>query len=423
MIGLVDCNNFFVSCERVFRPELIGKPVIVLSNNDGCAVALSNEAKALGFSRGNPYFQIRAEAERCGAYVFSGNHRLYGDMSKRVFDTLHSLIDKIEVYSIDEAFFVIDKFNDNMHDYGKYIARTIRRNTGIPVSVGIAPTKTLAKIASHFAKKHPGYGGACIIDSPEKIEKALALTDIASVWGIGRRNCKKLNDHGIFTALQFARMNEARVNSLFSVTGVRTWRELNGSPCISADDISANKKTITASRTFATDISDITVLLQAISTFSAIVCRKLREQNCFALEISVFLATNRFHDREPQYYNCASLQLANPTDDTSIITRSASAILSSIYRKEFKFKRAGITLTRIAPQNAVQQSLFADHNDLARRKKLMQVIDDINASPGNHDCVHLASAGNGMTDFTRREHASRLYTTRLSDIISIHCDK
>lgn len=423
MVGLVDCNNFFVSCERVFRPELIGKPVIVLSNNDGCAVALSNEAKAIGFTRGNPYFKIKDEAQRHGAFVFSGNHKLYGDMSRRVFLTLRSLADNIEVYSIDEAFFEINDNPDSLHDHGKYIGKTIRRHTGIPVSVGIAPTKTLAKIAAAFAKKYPGYGGACVIDTPEKARKAMALTDVGKVWGVGRRNNKKLNAEGIFTALQFSLMSEPRVRSLMSVTGVRTWLELNGTPAVLHDDVELEKKSITASRSFASDVDSVAMLRQAVSAFAEIVGRKLREQNSFTRDISVFIATNRFNEYTEQYYNCATVHLSEGTCDSSIIAKLAIDALNSIYRPEYKYKRAGITISDFESAFGRQQSLFTDYVEQSRRRKLMSVMDSINASSVSYNRVHLASSGAGLSDLTRHEHASRLFSTRLSDIITINCKK
>ncbi|MDE6715651.1 MAG: Y-family DNA polymerase [Muribaculaceae bacterium] len=423
MVGLVDCNNFFVSCERVFRPELIGKPVVVLSNNDGCAVALSNEAKLLGFERGNPFFKIRDVAERNGVYVFSGNHKLYGDMSNRVILTLRSLADNVEVYSIDEAFFEINDNPQSLHEHGKYIGNTIRRNTGIPVSVGIAPTKTLAKIATSFAKKYPGYAGACVIDTPEKAEKAMALTDVRKVWGVGRRNNKKLNAEGIYTALQLSRMTEQRVRSLMSVTGVRTWLELNGVPAVMRDDIEMEKKSITASRSFASDVGDIDMLRQAVSVFAEIVGRKLRDQNAFTRDISVFIATNRFNENTEQYYNCAAVRLPESTNDTSTIAKLACDALASIYRPQYKYKRAGITISDFEVAGARQQSLFSNYEEQNRRRKLMSVMDSINASPASYNRVHLASSGAGLSDLTRREHASRLYSTRLSDIITINCKK
>ncbi|MDE5608231.1 MAG: Y-family DNA polymerase [Muribaculaceae bacterium] len=419
MIGLVDCNNFFVSCERVFRPELLDKPVVVLSNNDGCAVALSNEAKALGIRRGDPMFRFKAIADSNHVTVISGNHRLYHDMSQRVMMTLRSLADDIEIYSVDEAFIHFDIPPSALHEYGVSVARTVRRNTGIPVSVGIAPTKTLAKVAARFAKKYPGYKGACVIDTPEKVEKALSLTDIADVWGIGRRHSRRLRQLGIETALDFIRMPSARVRELFTVIGERTWLELNGTPCIADELTPPDKRTITSSRSFARDIHDFESLRQAICTFSTTIGRKLREQDSYALEIQVFVATNRFNERVPQYHNAATRRLQEPSADTPAIARAAISALRSIYREAYGIKKAGLTVTKLVSREGRQPSLFADGIDSARRDRLMAAIDAINSSPGRPDAVQIASVGSGLTDLTRREHTSRLFTTRLSDIIAV----
>lgn len=421
MYGLVDCNNFFVSCERVFRPSLIGRPVIVLSNNDGCAVALSNEAKALGFRRGDPYFKIKAQAERHGVAAFSGNHRLYGDMSARVMATLRAEVDDIEVYSIDEAFLHISSGISDLADYGRMLSRKVHRNTGIPVSIGIAPTKTLAKMASHFAKKYPGYKGACLIDNDEKRIKALELTPIGDVWGIGRRLSRRLSERGIVTALQFAGLDRERVRNNFTVTGERTWRELNGEACVPAEWTPPDKRSLTSSRSFARDIYDIELLRQAVCAFATILGRKLREQSSYALDLSVYVATNRFNEQALQYSNAASLTLHEPTADTPTLARAAMTLLKSIYRPGYGIKKAGIVINRIVSGDGRQPSLFADINDLARRDRLMAAIDSINSSPGNPDVVRLAAMGGGLGEMTRHEHASRLFTTRLSDIISINC--
>lgn len=419
MIGLVDCNNFFVSCERVFRPELIDRPVVVLSNNDGCAVALSNEAKALGIKRGDPMFRFRELAAQNGVVVFSGNHRLYGDMSHRVMLTLRSLADDIEIYSVDEAFIHIDIPSSSLTEYGRSVASTVRRNTGIPVSVGIAPTKTLAKVAARFAKKFPGYKGACVIDTDEKRLKALSMTDISDVWGIGRRSARKLRDLNILTALDFASMPRTRVRELFTVVGERTWLELNSTPCIASELTPTDKQTITSSRSFAHDIFDLQSLKQAVSSFSTIIGRKLREQNSYALEIQVFIATNRFNERAPQYFNSATRRFREPSADTPAIAHAAISALKSIYREAYGIKKAGMTVTKLVSREGRQPSLFADSIDTARRDRLMAAIDAINSSPGNPDVVRLASVGQGLGDLTRREHASRLFTTRLDDIIVV----
>lgn len=419
MYALVDCNNFFVSCERVFRPELLGKPVIVLSNNDGCAVALSNEAKALGFLRGNPYFKIKEDADRHNVYVFSGNHRLYGDMSRRVMTILRSFCDSMTIYSIDEAFLVIPPWVDDMCAYGREIVREVRKSTGIPVSMGLAPTKTLAKVAARFAKKYQGYNGVAMIDTPVKIEKALRLTDIGDVWGIGRRNSVKLRNFGVDTAWDFATMGRECVKNLFTIVGERTWRELNGEDCVPDDAPDDIRKSLTSSRSFSRDVRELSLLKQAMAGFASIVGRKLREQNAFAAEVGVYLCTNRFHEHEPQYYNSAIVKLAAPTNQTTTILEYALRLLDDIYREGFGYKKAGILITHVMARECVNRSLFDDPREEARRERLMKVVDSLNASPGNANCVRLAAMGAGFCDLTRREHASRLYTTRLSDIISI----
>lgn len=422
MIGLVDCNNFFVSCERVFRPELLGRPVIVLSNNDGCAVALSNEAKALGFKRGDPYFKIKNTIETTGAFVFSGNHRLYGDMSSRVMATLGAMADNLEIYSIDEAFLSVPDDIGDYCGYGHLLVQRVRRDTGIPVSLGIASTKTLAKIASRFAKKYPAYRGVCIIDTDEKAEKAMSLTAIEDVWGIGRRHSRRLRSMGINTALDLARTDRDVIESIFSVTGVRTWLELQGTPSIPYEFATPDKKTITSSRSFAHDIHDRKLLEQAVSSFATIAARKLRQQSCSADEVSVFIATNRFHDCAPQYFNCASCHIPDPTSDTTIIIKAALQALGRIYRPEYGYKKAGLTLTHIVPTDMVPPTLFDNREDIDRRRRLMDALDRINSSPSAHDSVRIAATGQGFADLSRREHASRLFTTRLSDIITVRTD-
>lgn len=417
MIGLVDCNNFFVSCERVFRPELIGKPVLVLSNNDGCAAALSNEAKALGYKRGDAYFKVRTEAERQGVIAFSGNHHLYGDMSRRVMTVLRSIAHDVEVYSIDEGFIHLPPGLTDYTDYGRYVARTVRHDTGIPVSVGIAPTKTLAKIASRFAKKWAGYHGACVIDSEEKRRKALALTAVEDVWGIGRAHCARLGAMGITTALQLADLGEERIRRIFSIVGVRTWQELNAIPSVPREEAVA-RQTITSSRSFAHDLYRREELHTALAALVSIAARRMRDQGGYAHDLEVFIATNRFHEHEPQYFNVGRYVPEHPTDDTPLLVKGALTALSAIFRCGYGYKRAGVTITRITPGPC--PTLFTDVADVERRHRLMRAMDRINDSPGCADAVRIASAGAGLKELTRREHQSRLFTTRLSDIITVN---
>lgn len=419
MIGLADCNNFFVSCERVFRPELLGRPVIVLSNNDGCVVALSNEAKALGFKRGDAYFKIKNAVEANGAVVFSGNHRLYGDMSRRVMTTLHSFCDEIEIYSIDEGFMV---FNEGVGDFaglGREIVRTVRRNTGIPISLGLADTKTLAKVAAHFAKQYPAYKGACVIDTDEKRRKALELTPIESVWGVGRRNAPKLHRQGITTALALADMDAERVKDLFNVVGYRMWLELNGHSCITREIVPPQRKTITCSRSFQSDIFKLEELRKAIASFTTTVARRLREHSLVAQAVEVFIATNRFHTSQPQFFNAVEQRLVEATSDTSLLLRATATALERVYRPGYGYKRAGVTITHCVGVNAVTSSLFADREDAERRRRLMTAMDRINASPANRHALRPASMAPALMGLTRREHESRLFSTSLSDIIEI----
>lgn len=334
MIGLIDCNNFFVSCERVFNPSLRGVPVVVLSNNDGCIVALSNEAKALGLKRGDPYFKVSATCAANNVRVFSGNHRLYGDMSSRVMATLGSIVPDIEIYSIDEAFMHLDGWDeDRLPDAMRDIVRTIRRNTGIPTSIGIAPTKTLAKVAARFAKKYPGYRSACMIATDEQRRKALSLTDVSDVWGIGRRLTRRLQMSGVNTALQLADLDAATIDANFNVVGRRTWLELNGTPCIGIETVEPQRKQMCCSRSFGEMFTDFDQLRQAVTLFASIVSRKLRERGLAAVSLSVFIHTNSFREDLEQYFNSSGRMLEEATSDTMIIAKTAVECLKSIDRK------------------------------------------------------------------------------------------
>lgn len=415
MIGLVDCNNFFVSCERVFRPDLMGKPVVVLSNNDGCAVAISEEAKRLGISRGMPFFKFKNMAERNGVVAFSGNHRLYKDMSARVMATLQSMTDEIEVYSIDEAFLAIPDSVSDYATFGRRIAKTVRRDTGIPVSLGLANTKTLAKIAARFAKKYSGYHGACLIDTPQKTLSALSLTSVTDVWGIGRRHGKRLNDSGIMTALQFVELPEDTIMRWFGIAGLRTWRELRGLPCIDRDN-SESRQSITSSRSFAWELYEFDELRETISAFSESVGLRLRRQGGCAVSLSVFLGTNRFQDNKPQYFNSSKATLHEATDDSLTIAKAAVEALRTVFRPGFGYKKAGLTITEIIPAEQKQQSLFVDHKTIEKRAKLMRAMDALNSR--SVKSVGLASACD-VNDKMRHDNMSPLYSTRLSDIITV----
>lgn len=408
-----------MSCERVFAPSLRRKPVIVLSNNDGCAVALSEEAKSLGLKRGDPYFKIQGICDSCGVEVLSGNHQLYGDMSNRVMATLSSMVPEIEIYSIDEAFLHMDGWaSDQLSDVGHRIVRKVRRDTGIPTSMGIAPTKTLAKVAARFAKKYPGYRSVCLINTEDSRRKALSLLPIGDVWGVGRRLSKRMFQMGIDTALDFADMSVDDVHRRFNLPLQRTWRELNAQSCIDMDMAESPQKQMCCSRSFGKMLTEFDELRQAVSLFASIVSRKLRERHLAAVTVSVFVQTNAFREDMEQYYNSACRRPAEATNDTMAITATAIECLRSIYRRGYSYKKAGIMINEIVDEHAVRRSLFATDDDRKRRQRLMDVLDDINSNSIAHDTVHVASYQPAQS-LVKGERRSRLYSSRLNDIIIV----
>lgn len=418
MIALVDCNNFYASCERAFNPNWNNRPVVVLSNNDGCVIARSNEAKALGIKMGVPAYQIKNEIERYGIGVFSSNYTLYGDMSNRVMTMLSSYSPNIEVYSIDECFLDFSGFERyNLKEYGEEIVRTVSKGTGIPVSMGIAPTKTLAKVANKFAKKYKGYKGVCIIDTEEKRIEALKRTEIGDVWGIGHRYTKRLALYGVSTAYDFAQMPKAWVRQQMTVVGERTWKELNGEPCIDLELVTPDKKQICTSRAFGEAISEIEGLEEAVSSYASICAGKLRKQRSCAQALMVFIHTNNFREDLPQYFQNCVVKLPVPTNNTPEIVHYALIALRNIYRKGYFFKKAGVIIIDIVPDSAIQQNLF-DNVDRERQKKLMKVVDRLN-SGFNRNNLTLAVQGGRRKWKLKQELLSPCYTTRLSDIINI----
>ncbi|MBE6307809.1 MAG: Y-family DNA polymerase [Bacteroidales bacterium] len=417
MFGLCDCNNFFVSCERAFNPSLEGRPVVVLSNNDGCVVSRSNEAKALGIKMGQPLYQIRALVNAHNVAVYSSNYHLYGDMSARVMQTLRQHAPAIEIYSIDEAFLLLDGIAaDRLKEWGEKLALTVRRNTGIPVSIGISHTKTLAKVASKLCKRYPKLNSACLMHRKEDIEKVLTNYPIEDIWGIGRRHSKMFHNCGISTGKQFCSLSEEWVNRRMGITGVRTWRELQGTPCIEFSHQTADRQSIMVSRSFSKELYEMEQLRETVSTFAAIAAEKLRSQHSVAQELQVFILTNRHRDDQPQYHDGRLLHFATPTDSTLEIVNAAIALLKELFREGYGYKKTGVRLSKIMPANAVQGTLF-DTIDRPKHKQLMQAIDKINATLGK-DSVKIVSQGS-ITDHTNREHLSPQYTTRWEDIIKV----
>lgn len=415
MFALADCNNFFVSCERVFRPDLNGKPVIVLSNNDGCAVARSNEAKALGIKMGDPFFKIRHLVEKHSVTVFSGNMALYGDMSQRVAWVLQDFAPAIEIYSIDEAFLDLRGMNNVDFDaYAKKISATCWKMTSIPVSVGIAPTKTLAKIASKLCKKYPKLRGGCYMHRPQDVEKVLRKYPIEDVWGIGRKSAQKLHAAGIKTAYDFTQMPEDIVRRIFALPGLRTWKELRGEPCIEFEDGFEAKQSICVSRSFSEEISDQEHLCEQVANFASSMAEKLRKQRSVTYEMSVFAYTNRFKENAPQAHISTLVQFPDPTSDQCTIVGAAVASMREIFRRGYGYKKAGVVATRIVSENDVVGSLFDDSQISEKDHKITAALDKINGTFGK-GTVKLAVQGSGRIK-SASEKQSPHYTTRWSDI-------
>lgn len=417
MYALVDCNNFYASCERVFRPDLNGKPVVILSNNDGCVISRSNEAKILGIDMGVPYYQIKESIQKYNITVFSSNYTLYGDMSNRVMTILSSFSPNIEIYSIDEAFLDMSGFN-LLPEYGKHVVDTVTKWTGIPVSMGMASTKTLAKVANKFAKKFKAYQGVCIIDNEDKRIKALQNTKICDIWGIGRRNAVKLQAQGVVTAYDFTQLSRSWVRKYMTIVGERTWLELNGESCIDLEKEQPEKKQICTSRSFGKPIDNIEQLEEAVSYYISICSEKLRSQNSHAFSLMVFIHTNNFREDLPQYFNQTVVRLPVPSDSTMELTKYAIEGLRRIYRKGFLYKKAGVIITEIVPnKNGVQTNLF-DTIDRDKHKRLMQVVDNLNKG-FTSNVLFLAIQGQRKEWNLKRELLSPCYTTNINDVIKL----
>lgn len=418
MIALVDCNNFFVSCERVFRPDLDGKAVVVLSNNDGCIVSRSNESKAMGIPMGTPFFKVKHLVESGQLTVFSSNYALYGDLSNRVMSILADSVPKIEIYSIDEAYLHLDGIApERVPELCSSLREKVRQWVGIPVSIGVAPTKTLAKIASHFAKKYKGYNGVCMMDTDAKRIKALELTPIDDVWGVGRRLAPKMLNWGVKTALDFTQRPKDWVKDRLGVNGLRTWEELRGIPCID-EEKDERRKSICTSRSFADMISDKAELESRVSDFAAMCAKKLREEGSAAYDVTTFLYTNRFREDLQQYFPSISIRLAVAANSTQDIVGTALKAFRLIYKPEYLYKKAGVVVSNIIPSESVQGSIF-DFDEKQRQKNdsISKVIDMLG---GQSQLLRLAAQRPGhYTDCVRSEHCSGLYTTSLDEIIKV----
>ena len=417
MIGLCDCNNFFVSCQRVFRPDLNGVPVAVLSGNDGCVIARSNEVKALGIKMGVPLFEVKDIVKKHNVVLFSANHRLYADMSCRVMDTLRQQSSSIEVYSIDEAFIDFSEFDvSSLKAYGERLAALVKRNTGIPVSIGIAPTKTLAKIASRLCKQYPKLNNACLMYRQEDIEKVLKKLPIGDVWGIGRKTLNKLSSIGIVTAFDFTQLSEQRIQTLMGITGVRTWRELRSIPSVEFTSTLSAHQSISIGRSFAKEVCDFHELHSFVSTFATTVAEKLRKQKSCVRQITTYIYTNRHKTNEPQHYESDTVRLEVPTDSTIEIVSLVHDSLRKIFKEGFRYKKAGVICSNLTVKNQVEHTLF-DTIDRGKHTKLMESIDRINAKHGSKSIL-LASENNTILE-SSKNHLSPCYTTEWEDIIYV----
>ena len=412
MYGLVDCNNFYVSCERAFDPSLKGRPVIVLSNNDGNAVALSNEAKELGIPFGAPYFSLRGLIAKNGVAVLSSNYSLYGDMSRRVMDVLASSVPEIEIYSIDEAFLFLGGI-PGVAAFARDLREQLLRWTGIPVSIGVARSKTLAKAASKIAKRNPCLKGVFMMDEAGA-ERALGSVMVEDVWGVGRQYKKLLNARGIRTALELREAPERWVKKNMTICGLRTVMELRGVPCIPLEEMPGPKKGIVSSRSFGRPVESLSELREAVASYVTRGAEKLRRQRGLARSMIVFITTNRFRTSDPQYSNGIAYEFPVPTSYTPHLIRYGTRMLERIYRPGFRYKKAGVMFPDIAPEGDGQLSLFHPPPD-PEKARLMDIVDRLNREMGR-DTLRFAAGGMSSSWAMRRLFLSPRYTTRWGEL-------
>lgn len=418
MFGLADCNNFYCSCERVFHPDLRNKPVVVLSNNDGCIIARSEESKALGIRMGDVFYQVKEVLEKNNVAVFSSNYNLYGDMSRRVMSLLSTYTPKLDIYSIDEAFLDLTGMGDSntLGSYCRKMVKDITKGTGIPISLGIAPTKTLAKMGSKFAKKFKGYDGVCIIDTDEKRDKALKLFPIEDVWGIGHRHTKKLAYHGIHTAWDLTQRSENWIRKELNITGVRTWKELRGENCVSIEEL-PHKKSICTSRSFSgVGLNKMADVEEAVANFAASCSRKLRESHIVCGAITVFAHTSRFRMDVPQNCIYRNVHMTIPTNDMQELVATAVKALREEWKEgAYNYKKAGVIAWNTCEDRAIQGNLF-DEVNRDRQAALAKAIDEINRKNG-HNTIRMAVQGYSKNWHLKNEYISKQYTTNIKDII------
>ena len=419
LFALCDCNNFYASCERAFNPDLKDKPVVVLSNNDGCAVSCSKEAKALGFRVGTPIYQCEAMVKTHQVQICSSNYTLYADMSERIMKILSMFVPDIEIYSIDEAFLRLENIaTSDMHEYLKRIRRTVLQWTGVPVSIGAAPTKTLSKLANRYAKHHSETEGVFLLEDQEAICTLLNQVKPEEIWGIGPQYAKKLMKHGINTAWDLCNMPDSWIRSNMTVMGLRTVWELRGLSCTEMKTVREDKKGIGVSRSFGHPVDSIDDMSRAMSAYMAIACEKLRAQNSCATMVGVYLGTNPFKEKEPQYSNFLTAKLPIPTADTGYLLHTAQTILRVIFRHGYRYKKVGVFLFGIIPETSQTEHLFASSYHGSRAQYLMETVDKLNQQWGK-DTLRYASCGNDPEWAMRRERLSGKYTTSWDELLEI----
>ena len=419
IFALVDCNNFYASCERVFAPRLRKRPVVVLSNNDGCVVARSNEAKALGIPMGTPVFKCRKVIEKNHVAVFSSNYTLYGDMSARVMETLHRFTPDVEVYSIDEAFVNLQGLSRYAPEkIGRRIRRTVPQWTGIPVSIGIGRTRTLAKVANRFAKKDPALNGVMDISDHHDISALLKKTAVEDIWGIGRQYSRVLNNHGIRTAHQLSQAADRWIRRHLHVTGLRTVMELRGISCIPMEEAPPPKKAICSSRSFGKPVTSLCELREAASSYVARAALKMRNQDSMASCVQVYLTTNVFSKKDPIYTNGITIPLARPTAHTPELAACALKGLERIFRAGYQYKKVWILLTGFVPVSEFQPELFTPSYPNSRHHGLMKTMDHINRRMGT-DTLYFAGAGRAREWRMKRARLSAGFTTDWNEIPTV----
>jgi DNA polymerase V len=421
LIALVDANNFYVSCERVFRPDLVSKPVAVLSNNDGCIVARSQEVKDFGVKMGVPLFQIQQLVNQHQIQLFSSNYALYADMSARVMSTLEEFAPSLEVYSIDEAFLDLTGVcSKDPIAYGQHIRKAVFRATGIPVCVGMGPTKTLAKLANFSAKKWKQTGGVLDLSNPVRREKLMRIVSVGEVWGIGSRTTAKLNQMGINTVWDLATQPSKRILAQFNVVVVRTVMELNGISCLELEEIAPDKQQIVCSRSFSRRLTEYRELSSALAEFCSRAAEKLRRQQSVTGCITVFIRTNPFNLREPQYQRSASIKLDAATQDTRAIIGTTNRLLTEIFRQGYSYQKCGVQLSNIQPESSPGQIdvfAFADNNLTRDNRQLMKIVDQINRRFPK--AISMATTGFDKSWKPKSERISQRYTTDWRELVCV----